>query len=87
MDESSLSDAILNAISENVGSMEVSGLVGAFVVVSEIMWENGAVTTTTTYPPEQPLSRTLGLIGYGEEWIRDDVRNSFLAAAMEDGEE
>lgn len=86
MDESSLSDMVIEAISAYYANTGRPGIVTSFVLVAEAVREDGSVSAAVAYPDDQALSRSLGLIGYGEEWIRDDVRNSFMLAGLEDGE-
>ena len=83
MEDSSLSDAVMNAITSYFAATG-GGMVNSFVAVAEVMRADGTVSMTFCCPESQPLFRNLGLLAYGEEWTRDDVRNSFLAASLED---
>ena len=77
----------MEAISEYYANSDSPGIVTSFVVIAEAVRGDGSVSAAVAYPSDQALSRSLGLIGYGEEWIRDDVRNSFLAATFGDESE
>ena len=85
MEDSSLSDIVMDSISSYFAA-KGGGMVSSFVVVAEVMRADGTVSMTFCCPESQPLFRNLGLLAYGDEWARDDVRNSFLAASLEDDE-
>ena len=86
MEDSSLSDVVMNAIGSYFAAKGDGGMVNGFVVVAEVMRLDGTVSMTFCCPESQPLYRNLGLLSYGEEWTRDDVRASFLAASFEEDE-
>lgn len=74
-----ISDSVLSALSDSISAEDNPGMVNAFVLVYETLREDGSVTMGVAYPDEQTLARSLGLIGYGEEWVRDDLQRSFIA--------
>lgn len=59
-------------------------MVTGFVLAVEGFESDGAQGATVIHPESQPTYRTLGLLGWADEWVRDDVRRAF--AEWEPGE-
>lgn len=77
-DGTSFSDQILEAVSAALSAvMDGSVIVTGFVLAAEFISGEGDVELTVTHPSEQSTARTLGLVGFADEWIRDDMRVSF----------
>jgi hypothetical protein len=84
MEESSLSDSVLNGIGAYFAAQDEGVIVNSFITVAEVIRADGTVSMIFVCPEAQPLFRNLGLLDYGREWTLDDVRSSFIAASMED---
>lgn len=81
MDESpTLSDVVESAVRAFLSTESVPAVLTGFVLVAEVAWADaeGTVSLSVTGSDDQALNRTLGLLSYGEEWVRDDIRRSFM---------
>jgi hypothetical protein len=76
-EEISFSEHILEAISGVVADSGVNALVSGFVLVTQIITEDGDTQVMVTHPDGQGMPLSLGLTNFAEEWIRDDMRRSF----------
>lgn len=78
MDENpTLSEAVFNAVSEWLGS---DALATGFLLVVPTVDADGSNSLRLSAPDTQPFHVSLGLIGYAEEYIRDDIRTAFLSS-------
>ena len=77
-------DVVLRALSDFYATAENPGMVTSFVVIAETARANGDVSVIVAAPDTQPYTQTLGLIGFGEEWVRDDMRTSFYVNEPDD---
>jgi hypothetical protein len=78
-DEFSFSEQILEAISSVIVDSGASAIVSGFLLVTQIIAEDGDTQVLVTHPDNQGMPASLGLCGFAEEWIRDDMRRTFEA--------
>lgn len=84
MDENpTLSEAVFSAISNWLGE---DGLATGFLLVFPTVDADGSFTTVVCKPDDQPPPTSLGLIGFAEEFIRDDIRRSWYSDHLGGGE-
>lgn len=77
MDENpTLSEAVFSSISDWLGN---DGLATGFLLVVPTMDSDGSSSLRVCVPETQPYHTSLGLCGFAEEYIRDDIRTAFLA--------
>lgn len=77
MDENpTLSEAVFNAISDWLGD---SAMATGFLLVVPTVDADGGNSLRTVTPDTQPYHVSLGLVGFAEEYIRDDIRTAFMA--------
>lgn len=81
----SLAEAIESVVSDFLSDSEVPTILTGFALVLETVQatEDAMTVLSLCAPDDQPANRTLGLIAYGEEWVRDDIRRSFAEALGE----
>lgn len=75
----SMTDRIYDAISKDLADFEVAGIPTSFLLVGTFVAEDGVSRTFVVTAEGQDSSRSLGLVGYAEEWIRDDIRAAMAA--------
>jgi hypothetical protein len=71
-----LSEAVFAAVSDWLGN---DGLATGFLLVVPTMDSDGTQSLRVCTPDTQPYHTSLGLVGFAEEFIRDDIRTAFLA--------
>jgi hypothetical protein len=71
-----LSEAVFSAISNWLGD---DGLATGFFLVVPTMDSDGGSSVRVVAPDQQPYHVSLGLLGFAEEYVRDDIRTAFLA--------
>lgn len=71
-----LSEAVFAAISDWLGD---TGLATGFILAVPTMDSDGGSSVRVVMPDQQPYHVSLGLSGFLEEWVRDDIRTAFLA--------
>lgn len=77
MDENpTLSEAVFAAISDWLGD---AGLATGFLLAVPTIDADGSSSLRVVTPEQQPYHVSLGLTGFAEEFIRDDIRTAFLA--------
>lgn len=77
MDENpTLGEAVFNAISDWLGS---DAMLTGYILITSELGSDGAQNLRVSFPDTQPFHNSLGLVGYAEEYIRDDIRTAFLA--------
>ena len=82
MDENpTLSAAVFNAISEWLGN---DSLLTGFMLVTSELGSEGVQNIRVCSPDTQPYHTSLGLIGFAEEYVRDDIRTAFVGEWTEE---
>lgn len=76
-EEISLASAISSAVSEYFGSAEDSSMVTGFIIAVSTIDTDGQQGIGVAYPETQGFHQSLGLLGFAEEYIRDDIRMTF----------
>lgn len=71
-----LSEAVFNAISNWLGN---DAMLTGFILITSELGSDGGQQLRCVTPETQPFHNSLGLVGYAEEFIRDDIRTAFLA--------
>lgn len=69
-----LSDAVFATISDWFTAAGRPGIVTSFVLVTERLREDGHAGLTVVTPHDQTPARTLGLVGWADEEVRDEIR-------------
>lgn len=82
MDENpTLSEAVISAISNWLGN---ASLATGFLLVIPTVDADGTFSTFVVKPDDQPPPTSLGLIGFADEFIRDDIRRVWANAGETD---
>ena len=75
-----LSEAVFDSISEWLGT---DALATGFLLVVPTMDADGGSSIRVCVPDTQPYHSSLGLVGFAEEYIRDDIRTQFMASYVD----
>lgn len=87
MDENtSLSQVVMDSVSDFLTG-DNAAMVTGFVIVTEALNADGDTSLRVVVAPGQPIQRSMGLLSYGTEWVKDDLRRIMEAFVLEDEED
>lgn len=73
-DPTSMSEAISEAAAEYLSAQESKGMVTGFFAVVAYSDIEGVSRLMVCSPEAQEFPTTLGLLEFGKEWVKDDLR-------------
>lgn len=77
MDENpTLGETVFNAIADWLGN---ESMLTGFLLVTSELGSDGGQNIRVIQPDTQPYHTSLGMVGFAEEYVRDDIRTAFLA--------
>lgn len=84
MDEISLADVIADAVSDYLAGRDRPAMLNGFVFACSTVDTDGGANLQFSYPETQPYHQSLGLVGFAEEYVRDDIREVFAEMRREE---